>query len=126
MAMIAHSPVGLSWQNTTCSCPAGSSRPVNTPMAAPDTKVRPGLVGPAVLSGGVLPAVPSLTPPLLPHRDASARPGQDGCGMRKGGWKWHDRGVPSLFASYLRVDGPLAAFERGPQGVGRRDVEGGR
>src|SRR5947207_6253132 len=75
MATIARSPVGLSWQNTTCSCPAGSSRPVNTPMAAPDTKVRPGLVGPAVLSGGVLPAVPSLTPPLLPHRDASARPG---------------------------------------------------
>src|SRR5437762_3412772 len=49
MATIARSPVGLSWQNTTCSCPAGSSRPVNTPMAAPDTKVRPGLVGPAVL-----------------------------------------------------------------------------
>jgi hypothetical protein len=46
--------------------------------------------------------------------------------MRKGGWRWHDRGVPSLFASYLRVYEPLAAFERERQVFWRRYVKEGR
>lgn len=46
--------------------------------------------------------------------------------MREGGRKWHDRGVPSLFASYLRVYEPLAAFERDRQVYWRRYVKEGR
>jgi hypothetical protein len=39
---------------------------------------------------------------------------------------WHDRGVPSLFASYLRVYEPLAAFDREKQLYWRRYVKEGR
>ncbi len=39
---------------------------------------------------------------------------------------WHDRDVPSLFASYLRVYEPLAAFDRGRQLYWRRYVQEGR
>jgi hypothetical protein len=39
---------------------------------------------------------------------------------------WHDRGVPSLFASYLRVYEPLTAFDRERQVFWRRYVREGR
>lgn len=39
---------------------------------------------------------------------------------------WHDRGVPSLFASYLRVYEPLTAFDRERQVFWRRYVKEGR
>lgn len=39
---------------------------------------------------------------------------------------WHDRGVPSLFASYLRVYEPLTAFDRERQTFWRRYVREGR
>jgi len=46
--------------------------------------------------------------------------------VRNGPGKWHDRGVPSLFASYLRVYEPLAAFDRQRQLYWRRYVKEGR
>jgi hypothetical protein len=39
---------------------------------------------------------------------------------------WHDRGVPSQFASYLRVYEPLTAFDRDRQVFWRRYVREGR
>src|SRR3989440_11446845 len=39
---------------------------------------------------------------------------------------WHDRGVPSQFASYLRVYEPLTAFDREHQVFWRRYVREGR
>ena len=45
---------------------------------------------------------------------------------RNGGYSWHDRDVPSLFASYLRVYEPLAAFDREWQVFWRRYVREGR
>jgi hypothetical protein len=39
---------------------------------------------------------------------------------------WHDRGVPSLFASYLRVYEPLTAFDRERQVYWRRYIKEGR
>src|SRR5690242_19849221 len=39
---------------------------------------------------------------------------------------WHDRGVRSLFASYLRVYEPLTAFDRERQTFWRRYVREGR
>jgi hypothetical protein len=45
---------------------------------------------------------------------------------RNGHVSWHYRGVPSLFASYLRVYEPLTAFDRERQVFWRRYVKEGR
>ena len=68
-------------------------------------------------SGGVLPADLSLVRfhPGAPPGDVS--PGAE---------TWHDRGVPSLFASYLRVYEPITAFDRERQRFWRRYVNEGR
>jgi hypothetical protein len=46
--------------------------------------------------------------------------------VQQGTETWHDRGVPSLFASYLRVYEPLTAFDRERQVFWRRYVKEGR
>src|SRR5690348_1080250 len=132
--MIARRPVCLSWQNTTCSWPVGSwpSAVVKTPMEAPVSESRtPAVVGRAVVAGGGA-AGPIYEPSA--HRPggpavAAIRPpcGQPPYGeVQSNRETWHDRGVPSLFASYLRVYEPLTAFDRERQVFWRRYVREGR
>jgi len=53
-------------------------------------------------------------------------PGAPPGDVSPGGETWHDRGVPSLFASYLRVYEPITAFDRERQRFWRRYVNEGR
>src|SRR5690348_9521392 len=112
--MMARRPVGLSWQKTTCSWPDSA---LNTPMTAPRRDGRPygtdsrspTWVGPLMIFN-----------PMPCTRVGSAsryQMGADPCDYRE---------VPSLFASYLRVYEPLAAFDRERQLYWRRYVKEGR
>src|SRR3954454_10303073 len=103
MAMTARRPDGLSWQNTTCSWPVSV---LNTFMKAPCGACFVGR------RGGADESDISLSPTEVPSHDL--------------GVSCDDRAVPSLFASYLRVYEPLAAFDRDHQLFWRRYVKEGR
>src|SRR5688572_5822781 len=121
--MMARRPVGLSWQKTTCSWPDSA---LNTPMTAPR---RDGvLVGRASRSpAGVRPLM-IFKPSAMCSRVGPERGARINRASR---YQMHAdpcdyRDVPSLFASYLRVYEPLAAFDRERQLYWRRYVKEGR
>src|SRR5438874_562566 len=95
------------------------------PWLAPETVGgRPDLVGSvAVLRRGVAGPGPSVVRSVL----ACGAPRRRHIGdEREAALSWHDRDVPSLFASYLRVYEPLTAFDRERQVYWRRYVKEGR
>src|SRR5829696_996851 len=135
MAMMARSPVAVSWQKTTCSWAELWSERVKTPSEAKTPIVwlsyarwvaRPGWGRSRGGGGSRRCHETNAARPVRTDRWRFPPPGESPALWSASRFPCDDRAVPTLFASYLRVYEPLSAFDRKSQAYWQRYVHDGR